>query len=155
MRTAPYTWLPRTPIPLVGFDRKYGETTEIDVPTLREHTTLRFTNPVPLKSSAVGRTLIQAVRFTFAADRREHFIAEALRNARGSLANEPGCLRFDVLVDPDDPLVFYFDEAYEDEAAMELHRDGENFQRFIKAVSEYADGPTPRFTGTTVEDPAA
>jgi hypothetical protein len=59
MRTAPYTWLPRTPIPLVGFERKYGETTEIDVPTLREHTTLRFTNPVQLKSSAVGRTLIR------------------------------------------------------------------------------------------------
>jgi (4S)-4-hydroxy-5-phosphonooxypentane-2,3-dione isomerase len=96
-----------------------------------------------------------AVMFTVAADHREHFIAEALRNARGSLANEPGCLRFDVLADPDDPLVFYFNEAYTDKAAVELHRDGENFQRFIKAVSHYADGPTRRFTGTTVEHPAA
>ena len=41
------------------------------------------------------------------------------------------------------------------EEPVELHKAGENFQRFIKAVSEYADGPTRRFTGTTVEDPAA
>ena len=95
-----------------------------------------------------------AVSFTVQADRREDFIAEALRDARGSLADEPGCLRFDVLVDPEDPLRFYFNEAYADEAALELHRAGENFQRFIKAVSEYADGPTRHFTGMTVEDPA-
>lgn len=95
------------------------------------------------------------VSFTVRAERREDFIAEALRDARGSLADEPGCLRFDVLVDPDDPLVFHFNEAYTDEAAVELHRAGENFQRFIKAVSEYADGPTRRFRGLTVEDPAA
>ena len=31
-------------------------------------------------------------------------------------------------------------------AESHIHRAGENFQRFIKAVSEYADGPTRRFT---------
>ena len=96
-----------------------------------------------------------AVSFTVPAERREDFIAEALRDARGSLADEPGCLRFDVLADSDDPLVFHLNEAYADKAAVELHRAGENFQRFIKAVSEYADGPTRRFIGTTVEDPTA
>ena len=96
-----------------------------------------------------------AVSFTVPAERREDFIAEALRDARGSLADEPGCLRFDVLVDPDDAQLFYLNEAYEDQAALELHKAGENFQRFIKAVSEYADGPTRCFTWTTVEDPAA
>ena len=96
-----------------------------------------------------------AVSFAVPAERREDFIAEALRDARGSLADEPGCLRFDLLADPDDALLFHLNEAYEDEAALELHKAGENFQRFIKAVSEYADGPTRRFTGTTVEDPAA
>jgi autoinducer 2-degrading protein len=96
-----------------------------------------------------------AVSFAVPAERREDFIAEALRNARGSLADEPGCLRFDLVADRDDALRFYLNEAYEDTAAVELHKAGENFQRFIKAVSEYADGPTWRFTGTTVEDPAA
>lgn len=94
-----------------------------------------------------------AVSFTVPAERREDFIAEALRDARGSLADEPGCLRFDVLADPGDPLRFHLNEAYADEAALELHRTGENFQRFINAVSEYADGPTRCFTGTTVDDP--
>ena len=95
-----------------------------------------------------------AVSFTVPAERRADFIAEALRNARGSLATEPGCLRFDLLADPDDARRFYLNEAYEDRAAVEVHKAGENFQRFIKAVSEYAEGPIRHFTGTTVENPA-
>jgi len=96
-----------------------------------------------------------AVSFAVPADRRADFIAQALLNARGSLANEPGCLRFDVVADRDDPLLFHFDEAYADQEALDLHKTGENFQRFITAVSEYADGPTRCYTGTTVEDPDA
>jgi autoinducer 2-degrading protein len=96
-----------------------------------------------------------AVSFAVRADRREDFIAEALLDARGSLADEPGCLRFDVVADRDDPLLFHLDEAYADQEALDLHKVGENFQRFIKAVSEYAEGPTRRFTGTTVEHLAA
>ena len=96
-----------------------------------------------------------AVSFAVRADRREDFIAEALLNARSSLAGEPGCLRFDVVADRDDPLLFHLDEAYADQEALDLHKVGENFQRFIKAVSEYAEGPTRRYTGTTVEHLAA
>lgn len=95
------------------------------------------------------------VSFAVRADRREDFIAAALQDARGSLADEPGCLRFDVVADSADPLLFHLNEAYADQAALDLHRTGENFQRFIKAVSEYAEGPTRLFTGTRVEDPAA
>ena len=93
------------------------------------------------------------VSFAVRADRREDFIAAALQDARGSLADEPGCLRFDLVADRDDPLLFHLNEAYADEAAVDLHRAGENFQRFIEAVSEYAEGPTRLFTGTRVEDP--
>lgn len=93
-----------------------------------------------------------AVSFAIPAERRADFIAEALRNARGSLADEPGCLQFDVVADSDDTLLFHFVEAYADRAAKDRHVAGENFQRFIKAVSEYAEGPTRHFTGTTVLD---
>lgn len=96
-----------------------------------------------------------AVYFTVPAERREDFIAAALQNARGSLADEPGCLRFDVVADSDDPSLFHFDEAYRDEAAKDEHAAGPNFQRFMKAVSEYAKGPMFHFTGTRVEDPTA
>jgi (4S)-4-hydroxy-5-phosphonooxypentane-2,3-dione isomerase len=96
-----------------------------------------------------------AVSFAVRADRREDFIAQALLDARGSVADEPGCLRFDVVADRDDPLLFHFNEAYADQAALDLHKAGENYQRFIKTVSEYAEGPTRLFTGTRVEDPGA
>ena len=94
-----------------------------------------------------------AVSFAVPAERREDFIAEALRTpgARWPTSRAAcGSTRRR----PDDELLFHLNEAYEDKAAVELHKARENFQRFIKAVSEYADGPTRRFTGMTVEDPA-
>ena len=95
-----------------------------------------------------------AVSFTVPAEHREDFIAAALQDARGSLADEPGCLRFEVVADSEDPSVFHLVEAYRDRAAVDDHIAGEHFQRFINAVSAYADGPTAHFRGTRVEDPA-
>lgn len=95
------------------------------------------------------------VSFRVPAERREDFIAAALQDARGSLAGEPGTLRFEVVADADDPSLFYLDELYEDKAAKDRHAAGEHFRRFIEAISEYAEGPTRLFTGTRVVDPAA
>jgi quinol monooxygenase YgiN len=38
------------------------------------------------------------------------------------LADEPGCSRFDVLVDPKVPTKFTLYEIYDDEAAFDAHR---------------------------------
>ncbi|THV22880.1 putative quinol monooxygenase [Glycomyces paridis] len=92
-----------------------------------------------------------AVSFTVPAEHREDFIAAALEDARGSLADEPGCLRFEVVADSEDPSLIHLVEAYRDKAAVDDHVAGEHFQRFIKAVSAYAEGPVSRFTGTRVE----
>ena len=42
-------------------------------------------------------------------------------DARGSVGNEPGCLRFDVLRDEADPTRVYLYEVYADKAAFEAH----------------------------------
>ena len=42
-------------------------------------------------------------------------------NAKTSLRDEPGCLRFDLSIDRDNPCCVYFYEAYRDEAAFLLH----------------------------------
>lgn len=54
--------------------------------------------------------------------------AEAIGlNARTSLSDEPGCLRFDVCRDPADAACFYLYELYEDEAAVQAHLRAPHF----------------------------
>ena len=49
---------------------------------------------------------------------REAFIESMLDDARGSVENEPGCLRFDVIQDGADPNRIWLYEVYVDEAAF-------------------------------------
>jgi len=53
-----------------------------------------------------------------------------------SLEREPGCLRFDVCVDADDPNRFLLYEVYEDEAALEAHRTTPHFAVWREAAAE-------------------
>src|ERR1700687_6212546 len=53
---------------------------------------------------------------------RERFLKAIEVDALGSERDEPGCLRFNVLHDQQDPNVYYFFEVYRDEAALEAHR---------------------------------
>ena len=57
------------------------------------------------------------------------FLAAVRENARSSLREEPGCLRFDVHADADDPAHFLLYELYADEAAFrEVHRATPHFR---------------------------
>jgi autoinducer 2-degrading protein len=53
---------------------------------------------------------------------RDRFLKAIEVDALGSERDEPGCLRFNVLHDQQDPNVYYFYEVYRDEAALEAHR---------------------------------
>ena len=59
LRSAPYTYLIGRPIGCFLFDRIYGELEVVDVPVVREITTLRFRSPVPLKPTAAGHALVR------------------------------------------------------------------------------------------------
>jgi quinol monooxygenase YgiN len=52
------------------------------------------------------------------------------------LANEPGCLQFDVCQDPKDPARFVMMEVYKDDAAIKAHQDSVHFKDFRPVVSE-------------------
>lgn len=61
----------------------------------------------------------------------------ALREARSSaLADEPGCLQFDIGRDVDDPDVFHLYEVYRDEAALAQHRSAPHFERWRQASGD-------------------
>lgn len=61
-----------------------------------------------------------------------------LANARNSIL-EKGCHQFDVVVSKDDDHSFVFYEVYDDEVALETHRETEHFQKYWKLVGELGD----------------
>ena len=56
-------------------------------------------------------------------------------NARASLAEEVGCLQFDVLTDLDFPEEVFLYEVYETETAFQVHLDSPHFKVFDAAVA--------------------
>lgn len=69
------------------------------------------------------------VDLTVREDRLDEFLAGIRANARASLQDEPGCLRFDVHRDRDDPRRFLLYELYTDEDAFYLaHRSTPHYQ---------------------------
>jgi len=62
----------------------------------------------------------------------ERLMKELLANAKAARDTEPGCLQFDVLVDPKDPAKLMLYEVYKDEAAFEAHQQAPHFKRYLE-----------------------
>lgn len=66
------------------------------------------------------------------AEFQEHMTAQARR----CLANEPGCLQFDVVQDPKNPTRFVMLEVYKDDDAIKAHQDSQHFKDFRPVVAD-------------------
>ena len=80
------------------------------------------------------------------------FLELATYDARNS-RKEPGCLRFDVLRQNDNPLRFAFYEVYKDEAAVKAHQQTEHYARWRREIEALQAVPRSSDKFTTV-DPA-
>ncbi|MGH9256737.1 MAG: putative quinol monooxygenase [Vicinamibacterales bacterium] len=80
------------------------------------------------------------------------FLEVALHNAAHAV-NEPGCLRFDVIQDRDDPACFRFYEVYRDDAALAAHRQTPHFKRYIEATPQWLAAPAERRLGRNLVPP--
>jgi len=58
------------------------------------------------------------------------FMKKVLENAAAA-RKEPGCRRFDVLVDPKDATQAMLYEIYDDEAAFTAHQATDHFKRYL------------------------
>jgi (4S)-4-hydroxy-5-phosphonooxypentane-2,3-dione isomerase len=67
-------------------------------------------------------------------EQRGRFLEAIEDNAVSSVREEPGCLRFDVARNQDDPDHYFFYEVYRDEAAFKDHRASEQFARWREAA---------------------
>lgn len=85
--------------------------------------------------------------------RREHipaFITASLDDARGSVRDEPGCVRFDMVQDSEDESRFLFFELYHDEAAFEQHRTMPHFLRWNETIRDWLVAPAQVMRGRTL-----
>ena len=67
----------------------------------------------------------------------DEFKTAILKNAELSVQRDPGCVRFDVLQQQDDPTRWFFYEVYEREQAWVDHRNSAHFLAF-KQVGDRA-----------------
>ena len=75
------------------------------------------------------------VQFDIKPGMLEAFLEEARLDAEGSVSNERGCYRFDVLQDSavENRVCFY--EVYTDEAAFLEHREMPHFKKYLAATA--------------------
>jgi quinol monooxygenase YgiN len=83
-------------------------------------------------------------------EHRPAFIKAMLEDARGSVTNEPGCLRFDVLQDEEDLNTLHLYEVYRDKAALEAHRQAPHYTRWRETVRDWFAEPAARRSCTNV-----
>ncbi len=70
----------------------------------------------------------------------EAFMEASVGDAQGSTRDEPGCFRFDMHQDAENPARFYLYEVYRDEAAFEAHLETPHFIRWRDTVTPFFDG---------------
>ena len=73
-------------------------------------------------------------------DQRKRFLEAIEIDALASERDEPGCYRFNVLQDEQDPDVYYFYEVYKDDAALAAHRAMPHYEVW-RAAADTLDGP--------------
>jgi (4S)-4-hydroxy-5-phosphonooxypentane-2,3-dione isomerase len=82
---------------------------------------------------------------------RDQYVATTVSlDAKGSVGDEPGCYRFDVLQDEKDPNIVYFYEVYRDRAAFDAHTQAPHFLKWRDAVAGWTAGPTEVLRAFTV-----
>lgn len=73
----------------------------------------------------------------------EH-LPEYLENVRRHAENsrgEPGCLRYEVLQDQDDPTTICLYEVFQDEAAFHAHQAAPHYKWWMNLSRDWRDGP--------------
>ena len=83
-------------------------------------------------------------------ERKKEFIASMLDDARCSVSNEPGCLRFDVIQDEQDPNRIYLYEAYKDKAAFDAHGKAPHFIKWRDTVKDWWASPAVVGRGSNI-----
>lgn len=78
--------------------------------------------------------LIVLVNVTVKDEALAEFERAILENAARAVADEPGCLRFDVSQREDEPTSWMFYEVYKDAAAFDEHRASAHYMKYAQVA---------------------
>ena len=78
------------------------------------------------------------------------FTEASFGDAQGSVRDEPGCFRFDILQNQEDPNRFHLYEVYADAAALDAHREAPHYKKWRSTVESMFDGDISRVVMSTV-----
>ena len=84
------------------------------------------------------------------ADQRAKFLRYLEDDVSGSLREESGCLRFDVLQDDANANCFHLYEVYRDRAAYDVHQAAPYFKRIFAEAADTFDGAPDVYMTTTL-----
>jgi (4S)-4-hydroxy-5-phosphonooxypentane-2,3-dione isomerase len=76
-------------------------------------------------------------------DHLDDFQLATVENASHSV-QEPGCARFDVIQQIDDPARFVFVEIYRDDQALAAHRESPHYRAWVERVADMLAEPRTR-----------
>jgi (4S)-4-hydroxy-5-phosphonooxypentane-2,3-dione isomerase len=68
--------------------------------------------------------------------KQAEFQEKMTAQAKRCLANEAGCLQFDVVQDPKDTTRFVMLEVYRDDDAIKAHQDSQHFKDFRPVIGD-------------------
>jgi quinol monooxygenase YgiN len=80
---------------------------------------------------------VQLVDYEIAPAELEKFIA-ALKENGAATIKEAGCLQFDFSQSANNPNQIFIYEVYENEAAVQAHRDSDHFKKYVAATKDMA-----------------
>jgi quinol monooxygenase YgiN len=87
-------------------------------------------------------TFVVVPSFDLAHENVEAFLAAARADAEQTLATEPGCLQFDVVIDRGArPVGVVFDEVHADRTTFDAHLKAQHLAAFCASLHLCADGP--------------
>ena len=79
--------------------------------------------------------IIVLVELIVPPEHRQEFLELCGFDARSSVRDEPGCLKFDVLTDPQEPELVILHEIYADQAAFDAHHATPHYAAFVEGVT--------------------
>ena len=80
----------------------------------------------------------------------DQFTEASFGDSQGSVRDEPGCIRFDILKNSEEPNLFHLYEVYEDEAALDAHRNAPHYKKWRATVEDWFDGDISRVMMNTI-----
>lgn len=82
------------------------------------------------------RQIALIAEFKIDAADQEKFLVAAEQELRDARKNEPGCLRFDVILFDEEDGNGAFVEVFADQAAADKHRELSHFKQFFDAIND-------------------